>query len=66
MHEHTDHHKAYTGTEWSELFFIIVIVLWLGGALTMGALVVLGGQGAGVTAEAVSNETPVADSPQTE
>jgi len=64
MHEHVsaDHHKAYTGTEWSEVFFIIVAVLWLGGAATFGALVLMGGERANVTAPAVSNETPVANS----
>jgi hypothetical protein len=58
--------RTYTGTEWSEAFFVLVGALWLLGALAFGTLVMLGAQRAGISPEAASNQTPVAESPQTE
>jgi|GEM_PF-3538175 len=56
-----------TGTEWIEGFSLFAGCLWLFGALFIGAMVLIGNSGAiDSSVTAASNQTPVADSPQTE
>ena len=58
--------RAYNGNEWTGIFFAAIMLFWVGGAVAFGTLVMLGGQRAEVGVTADSNQTPVANSPQTE
>jgi hypothetical protein len=58
--------RTYTGTEWSGGFFAFIGLFWVLGAVAIAILVMIGSDRAGTTAAPVSNETPVANSPQTE
>ncbi len=61
-----DHSSNY-GTEWVSGFFMFVGILWVAGALAVFALSSMGSGrlgDAGLTP--ASNQTPVADSPETQ
>lgn len=55
-------HRSYTGLEFIEGFSLLVGVLWIIGALAVGALVMMGSARVGPAVPA-SNQTPVAEMP---
>ena len=57
--------RHYSGLEFIEGFALFAGILWLGGALLVGTLVLIGSPRAG-TVDPASNVTPVAESPATQ
>jgi hypothetical protein len=55
-------HRGYTGLEFMEGFSLLAGALWIIGALTIGALVMLGSARMGQVTPA-ANQTPVAEMP---
>ncbi|WP_332686568.1 hypothetical protein [Devosia sp.] len=55
-------HRGYTGLDFMEGFSLLAGALWIIGALTLGALVMMGSARVGSVTPA-ANQTPVAEMP---